>query len=250
MKFYDRYLNGEDGRIVYNDIYKLGFKAFEDQYFDDIQNVLTETFSRVASNLKIIFDEFNNLGYVFKTEFQFNFERPLLKPLPDTDSLLYKLDEAVMDFGKIPYSLKVFYQIVGACNFSWDYEKKPDLFWHCADPIQICSLDDVLSEVSNDDWKEYLNEVLEDGTSQPPYLELASDYLHKDNISGGLVYSIELTKEPAIDSRFLNEPNATTFINYLRICMENCGFSRITYPDYSNDYKAFFKNVKPRLKMI
>ncbi|WP_426667723.1 hypothetical protein ACPPVU_17000 [Mucilaginibacter sp. McL0603] len=250
MTFYNRYINGEDSRSVYSDIYNLGQEAFSDKYFDDVQSLLTETFNRVAFNLQIILSELNNINYAFKTEFRFNFERPLLRPLPDTDELLVKLDNATNDIGRIPLSLKLFYKIVGSCNFAWDYENRPDMFWKCADPIQINSLDDIVDYVSDDGWKEYLNEILEDDHSQLPYLELAADYLHKDNISGGLPYSIQLTKQPSIDSLFLNEPNGTTFINYLRICMENCGFSRITKAEYENDYLEFFTKMKPQLKKI
>jgi hypothetical protein len=124
------------------------------------------------------------------------------------------------------------------------------MFWEYADPIQINSLDDIVSYVSDGDWKEYMDEVLEDDNSQYASIELAADYYHKDNISGGPPYSIQITREPSIDSLFLNEPNETTFINYLRICMENCGFSRITEPEYKNNYKAFFEKVKPQLKKI
>lgn len=250
MKFYDRYISGEDGRSVYNDIYNLGELAFHNEYFDDVNNVLTETFKRIVDNLNIIFEELNVIEYAFKTEFQFNFEKPLLRPLPNTDELLAQLDKLVEGFGQVPYSLKMFYKIVGACNFGWDYEKVPKKYWECADPIQICSLDDLVSEVSDDDWKDYLIETLEEDPSQFPCLELAADYLHKDNISGGLPYSIQITKEISVDGLFLNEPNETTFINYLRICMENCGFARITKPEYKNEYKEFFEKVKPRLKMI
>ncbi|SHN34468.1 hypothetical protein [Mucilaginibacter sp. OK098] len=250
MIFYNRYINGEDGRSVYSDIYNLRQEAFSDKYFDDIQSVLTETFNRVVFNLEIIFSELKNINYAFKTEFQCNSERPLLRPLPDTDELLVKLNSATSDFGQIPLSLKLFYKIVGSCNFAWDYDNRPEMFWKCADPIQINSIDDIVNYVSDDDWTEYLSEALEDDNSQSPYLELAADYLHKDNISGGPPYSIQLTKEPSIDGLFLNEPNETTFINYLRICMENCGFSRITNAEYENDYKEFFAKIKPQLKNI
>lgn len=250
MKFYDRYINDEDGKSVYSDICNLGREAFTDQYFDDIQNVVSETFNRVAFNLEIIFSELKNINYAFSTEFDCNFENPLLSPLPDTDELLIKLDEAIKDFGYVPYSLKLFYRIVGSCNFGWDYYRKPQIFWKYADPIQIYSLDSLVSEVSSDDWKEYLNEILEDDPAQLPYLELAADCFHKDNVSGGLPYSIQITTEPAIDSMFLNEANGTTFINYLRICMENCGFPRMTNPENKNDYEVFFAKVKPQLKKI
>jgi hypothetical protein len=250
MNFYDRYVNREDGRTIYNEIDKLGSKAFESENFAEIQQVLTETFQRVTYNLDIIYSELRKINYAFKTEYKFNFEKPLLRPLPGTDELLIALDNELMEFGHVPYSLKMFYKIVGGCNFVWDYEKTPEMYWECADPIQIGSLDDVVSEVSTGDWKEYLREGLLEGDYEFPHIQLAADYLHKDNISGGPPYSIQLTKEPCIDSLFLNEPNETTFINYLRICMENCGFSRIAKPEYKNDYQNFFEKVRSHLKMI
>ena len=249
MDFYNRYINGEDGRSVYNDIYALGQDAFNDKNFDDVQKVMIETFNRVAFNLEIIFSALKSIKYAFKTEFQCSSDKPLLAPLPNTDELLLKLDKATSGFGQVPYSLKLFYKIVGTCNFGWDYENRPELFWEYADPIQITSLDDLVSYISDDDWKEYMSEELENG-AQYPYLELAADYYHKDNVSGGLPYSIQITKAPCIDSLFLNEPNGTNFINYLRICMENCGFSRIAEPAYKNDYQEFFDKVKPQLKKI
>lgn len=250
MNFHDRYINGEDGRIIYNEIYNLGQQAFTANYFVDIHNVLTETFNRVAYNLDIILIELKNINYAFKTEFKYNFEIPILKPLPNADELFLQLENGVKDLGQIPYSLKLFYKIVGSCNFGWDYNKRPEIVWECADPIQICSLEDLLPEVLCGDWKEYMNELIEDDESQFPCLELSADYLHKDNISGGLPYAIQLTKEACIDSLLMNEPNNTTFINYLRICMENCGFSRITKLKYDNDYQNFTKRVRPQLKMI
>jgi hypothetical protein len=170
--------------------------------------------------------------------------------LSNTDSLLKPLDDAVKDFGYVPYSLQMFYKIVGACNFAWDYESKPELFWHCADPIQICSLDDLVAYVSDDDWKDHQNEIIAEGNAESAELELAADYLHKDNISGGPAYSILLSKEKCIDATFLNESHETSFINYLRICMENCGFSKIAAPEYGNDYADFFARVRPQLKEI
>ena len=250
MKFYDRYLSGEDSRSIYNDIYCLGATAFQDQYFEDIHSVLTETFLRVAFNLEIIYAELKKINYCFKENFEANYQKPLLSPLSDTEQLLTRLEEAVADFGQIPLSLKLFYSIVGSCNFVWDYDTKPVMLWQYADPIQISSLDDLVNYISEDDWRKYMNEIIADDPSQHPHIELAADYLHKDNISGGPPYSIQITKDRSIDSLFLNEPNNTTFIDYLRICMENCGFSRIAKPESNNDYQSFFDLVKPQLRSI
>jgi hypothetical protein len=62
----------------------------------------------------------------------------------------------------------------------------------------------------------------------------------------GQAYSLQLTPKPSIDGQFLYEEHDTTFINYLRICFDNCGFSRITNPEYDNDYQSLFDKVKNR----
>jgi len=247
MTLYDRYLKGET-ETVYGDIHKLADNAFLPENFIDIEKVLIETFKRVTYDLDVIYKELVNINYLFRTNFKYNFERPLVKPLPDTDLLLAKLDELVQPFGFVPHSLKMFYKTVGACNFSWDYDTSEDFIWQFADPIQIVSLDDLVAEVSDEynlsDMKDYYED---DGFVS---IQLSADYLHKDNISGGQAYSLQLTPKPSIDGQFLYEEHNTTFINYLRICFDNCGFSRITNPEYNNDYQSLFDKVKPQLKPI
>lgn len=247
MTLYDRYINGQTEQ-VHQDILALKQTAFLQPYLSDIDKVLTETFTRVAYNIDIIYSELKSIGYLFKTEFNHNFERPRHKPLQDTDIMLDKLDKAVKPFGYVPLSLKYFYRIVGGVNFVWDYETSDEFMWELADPIQVGSLDAVLETVTGKYWHEEMQDVVDEECVS--YLELAADDLHKDNISGAGPYSLEMTKEPSVDSLFLNEPNNTTFINYLRICFDNCGFPGITRSDLQNDYQAFFDKVKPQLKLI
>ena len=248
MTLYDKYISGQTEQ-VYQDIYALGQDAFLPDNLPDIERVLTETFNRVAYNLDIIYAELKNINYNFKTEFEYNSERPFIRPLTDTEELLTKLDNAAKPFGFVPLSIKSFYRIVGSCNFVWDYDTNENIIWQCSDPIQISSLDDLVSYVADEYWATDMKERLAD-YSEFPFLDVAADYLHKDNISGGPPYSIQITKEPSIDSLFLNEPHNTTFIDYLRTCFENCGFPRITEPKYKNDYQSFFDKVKPQLKPI
>lgn len=247
MTLYDRYINGQTDQ-VYQDILNLEQTAFLPAYLPDIDNVLTEMFQRVAYNLDIIYVELANINYIFKTEFKHNFDRPLHKPLPDTNFLLDRLDEDVKPFGFVPLSLKYFYKIVGGVNFVWDYETNDKLMWQLADPIQIASLDAIVEAVTDKYWLEEMQDAVDE--EDIPYLELSADELHKDNISGAEPYSLELTGQPSIDSLFLNEPNNTTLINYLRICFDNCGFPSIQRPNYGNDYQTFFDKVKPQLKQI
>lgn len=247
MTLYERYLNGETEQVC-NDIVVLGETAFSHVYRDEVDKVLTELFTRVAYNLNIIYAELQRIGYLFKTEFQHNFERPLHAPLPNTDDLLTTLNEAVIPFGYVPLSLQYFYKIVGGVNFVWDYETSDEFMWDMADPIQVASLDATVETVTNKYWPQEMEEKIDEGDAL--YLELAADDLHKDNVSGGPAYSLEITKDPSVDGLFLNDPHATTFINYLRICFEYCGFPSINRPEHKNDYQSFFDKVKPQLKQI
>lgn len=247
MTLYRRYLNGETN-TVYDAIAKLGPKAFDPAHYADIQQVLAETFDRVAYNLEVIYEELVNMNYLFRKEYRSSFERPLTKPFDDTEQLLEKLELAVKPFGYVPESLKMFYRKVGGCNFGWDYDTNEDYFWEYADPIQVAALDDLVDEVTDPDWQEDMRQYFEE--DQIAFLELAADYYHKDNASGGPPYSMQITPRPSIDGLFLNEEHNTTFIDYLRITFDNCGFSRITHPACANDYQELLAKVKPRLLKI
>jgi hypothetical protein len=151
------------------------------------------------------------------------------------------LENALKRFGYVPLSLKMFYTIVGSCNFGWDYDTRSDIPWVGADPIAIIPVSDLLDEV-----KEYEA----DDDNEPIGITVAADYYHKDNISGGAPYSIELTSMPSVDSRFLDEEHDTTFINYLRIALSGGGFSRFDTVTDLPDFMDYFEKVKPKLKPI
>lgn len=127
MTFLDRYENGET-REVYSDIYKLGQAAFSKEHFSDVEAVVTETMKRVAYNLSIIHNELEKINYCFKHEIRNNFDAPLNQPVADVENILVQLEQAVAPFGSVPLSLKLFYKIVGSCNFAPDYESTGGLF--------------------------------------------------------------------------------------------------------------------------
>lgn len=236
--FLERYKNGET-RTVYDEIMDLQDKSFSQENYSDILNVLNESCNRITYNLNIIFNELSAIGYNFSTGTQYNFEKPLVRPLPNTDKLLTQLDKLVKPYGYVPESIKMFYKVVGSCNFAWDYDSNASIPWEGADPIQIAPLDDLLSE---------LEEIVEE--DEPlEYLELSADYLHKDNISGGPAYAIAITSSPSIDGAFVNEEHNTTFIDYLRVTFENCGFSRAQYIN-DPEFSKLVKKVRPMLKPI
>lgn len=248
MNLYERYVSG-DTITVYAEIASLREEAFNAVYYGDVVAVLEETFKRTSYNLSVIYEALLRDNYHFKEQIKYNFDHPLLKPLPNVEELLNTLDEAVKPFGFVPLSIKTFYRVVGSCNFAWDYTTNKNFRWNMADPIQVVSLDDVVTSVTDKYWHDDIRNYVEDENFGCAFLELSADDLHKDNVSGGAPYSLEITKRPSVDSHFLNEPNNTTFINYLRICMEHCGFPGMGNTRHNNDYQNFF-DVKPQLKAI
>jgi hypothetical protein len=243
ITFLERYKNGET-RTVYDDIMSLQTGYISQEQRLDILSVLNESCNRVAHNLNIIYKELLAIDYNFNKETEYNWQRPLLRPLPDTEKLLLELDQLVGPNGHVPESIKMFYRVVGACNFTWDYHTKEDIPWEGADPIQIIPLGDLLSELRA---FEPHPDIAEDVPLDS--LDLCADYLHKDNISGAGPYGIEITGSPSIDALFLYEEHETTFIDYLRITFENCGFSRGQEID-DPEFVQFVEKVKPQLLPI
>ncbi len=246
MTFLKRYLEGET-KQVYQEIHNLGQEAFTPKYLPDIESVLEETFKRVFFNLEILYNELKAINYLFNEHPKFNFEKPFHKPLPNTEQLLNELDSVVRPFGYVPLSLKYFYRIVGGVNFVWDYETNDHFMWDMADPVQVCSLDSLAEEVTDQYWKEDIQYYVDDENFGCAFLNLSADDLHKDNVSGGQQYALKITKQPSVDADFLNEPNDTTFIDYLRIVFDYGGFPG--NPE-SERYHEFLKQIKPELKAI
>ena len=233
MNLLERYLHG-DTIEVYEEIERMGQDAFERSRFREIKAVLNETMTRVVYNLDVIQSALFSEKYCFKKNPRYNFEFPLLKPRWGAQLRIHRLERTVRKFGNVPLSLKVFYKVVGSCNFAWDYDSNDTIPWEGADPIQIFPVADLLTEAKQIEPDD-----------EPIGLPISADYYHKDNISGGPAYSVELTIDPKVDSRFLNEEHETTFVNYLRIALENCGFSRAYAIRDLPDFISYCKKVKP-----
>ena len=248
MTYYDRYCKGECEQ-VHAEILDLGTDAFAPEFFPDVDRVLTETFLRVNHNLCVIHGELLDIDYPFRETYRSPSEMPIHAPLPDTDALLVQLQSSVAQFGHVPFSLQYFYKLVGGVNFAWDPAKREPP-WPLADPLQIASLDSVVEEVTNESWHLRMQEILDHDFFGVSSLDLSADAYHKDNLSGGEAYTLQLTKKPSIDSELLNEPNHTTFIAFLRISFDSCGFPGMARPGNPADFRKFCDIVLPKLKQI
>ena len=91
----------------------------------------------------------------------------------------------------LPVSLRAFWEVVGGINFVWDYERgdAPDLGVNLPmdemDPLCV----DAPEEVTRlfEEWEERRSGV-DPELADPFNLDLAPDYLHKANTSGGGPY--------------------------------------------------------------
>jgi hypothetical protein len=83
----------------------------------------------------------------------------------------------------------------------------------------------------------------------PFNLDLAPDYLHKANISGGAPYGIELPFLGA-DPVFANEAHELPFVDYLRLCFRWAGFPLLE--DYADrrDVREFLQVMGEGLELF
>jgi hypothetical protein len=115
----------------------------------------------------------------------------------------------------LPISLRAFWEAVGGINFVWDYEsgKAPDLGVDLPmdemDPLCV-DAPEVETHVF-EEWEEQRSGI-DPELADPLNLDLAPDYLHKVNISGGGPYGIELPFL-GVDPVFANEALELPFVD-------------------------------------
>ena len=141
----------------------------------------------------------------------------------------------------IPLSLRTFWEVVGGINFVWDYEcgRAPtlgvDLPMDEMDPLCVDPPEDVTHLF--EEWQDQRSDVNPE-LADPFNLDLAPDYLHKANISGGPPYGIELPFLGA-DPIFANEAHGLQFVDYLRLCFRWAGFPRLERHAGRTDVREF-----------
>ena len=145
--------------------------------------------------------------------------RAHVPPAADTANLLKRLEKKA---GRLPLSLRTFYQVVGAVDLQGSH---PSLSAKnstiCPDPLVVFPLEDVLA------GEEEMAE--DDGNTR---LQLAPDDLHKADTSGGEPYEIAVPDARA-DGEFLNERHGLLFVDYLRLAFHFGGFPG--YEGYDRD---------------
>jgi hypothetical protein len=184
----------------------------------EVLEVAEAAMQRVAQNADLIAGQLSALGW-----------RPLYAGLrtppraPD-EAQIERL--VALSGAPVPPTLLAFWRVVGGINWVWDYDagQPPDpgfdlpleehdaLCIHAPESIEEC-----LAE-----WTEE-NEDVEPELREPLRIDLAPDYLHKANISGGMPYGVELPFAGA-DPVVRWEPHELPLLDYLRVAFHWAGF--------------------------
>jgi uncharacterized protein DUF6745 len=198
LPLFDRYVAGEYEK-VWNELIALGPNVREDPHAADALAVAYETMRRVAANVIELNARLQALGY------QATSTQPHLPPGPKAHKQVARLEKAA---GALPLSLCAFYEVVGAVDWIGEHPSlSPRTDSVAPDPLVVFPVEEALA-------------LCEDGVES---IIIASDDLHKTNISGGEPYEIEVPDLGA-DGKFLNERHELYFVEYLRLVFRFGGF--------------------------
>ena len=176
----------------------------------EVPDSLERRLVTVRTELTVLVELLRDNGYQFHRP-----KEALLDPDPNAGDVLRQLEQ---ELGPIPAALSGFYLIVGSVDFSGQH---PD--WsgcEYPDPIMVEPIAYSLVELRS--WKENCEDLGKDevGAFELP---ISPDYYHKENVSGGPPYAIQLP-DSEFDPPLLNEWHETTFLGFLDLCIRYCGF--------------------------
>jgi hypothetical protein len=208
-----RYRAG-DHALVWSEMVGLGPEIRESaELLVEAEAVARDTMRRVRRNVEHLERALRVVGY------RFDAERPgvqwpsrvLTDPGADDAARVDAIEAAI---GPIPLSIRAFLLEVGGVAFSGTLPG-----WHVRylDALEACTsletLQDHLLDMRSQEWAA----GVEDAPAGTVLLELASDYLHKANISGGMPYGVFLP-DPGADAlwRFDDLHDGLFFVEYLR----------------------------------
>ena len=222
MTLLERYISGE-----YKEVWA-EMVAGTDKYgqlitHSDAERVATETMRRVRANLETIVERLTAIGYEFGV---YPDGDPLYQPhapLGETQGANEKIDQMTALVGTMPLSLRAFYQQVGSVCLAGRFPDEADktINWGM-DALWVEPLDLERLEREFADWQDAIEEQSEE-ESEPFCWNFSPDDFHKDNTSGGEPYFIVFPCHSA-DALVEGDWHHTTFVDYLRICLEWSGF--------------------------
>jgi hypothetical protein len=115
MTYLDRYLAGDHER-VWSELFLMGEEVRGPELFGDAWEVALETMRRVRANVETVQSRLAELGYPFLDP-----EGAHLPPRPGVAEEIARFEA---DFGRLPLSLRAFYEVVGSVNWIQDRRRR------------------------------------------------------------------------------------------------------------------------------
>ena len=212
MDYVDRYRNGEHVE-VWDELQALGPAVRGEAHFSQAQQVAAETMRRVKRNCESLASRLRAMGYDFG-KYPDGSRRTYNPPpiTPPSKAIRSDCSELETQAGPLPISLVAFWQEVGAVDLVGMHRGWPSGL----DPLVVDPPEGALSFLFD----------LEGGEADPDgatfFAGLAPDDLHKDNVSGGDPYGVNLPN-PSADFKFQNERHGLLFVPYLRLAILRWG---------------------------
>jgi hypothetical protein len=191
------------------------------------------TMERIRRNVERLTEKLNVGGYPFDT-----CSPAWAPPKRSVTDDIERIETAVG--APVPVTLRAFWTVVGEVHWKYTENNAVSSLWRGlplreADPLCCLSAHDAWFAI--EEWQQEL-ELGHPEAVGPPSLELAPDYLHKANISGG-AYGVTIPNE-AVDPLFENEEHGLPFVDYLRLCFRWAGFPRLERQNLSVEGQRTF----------
>ena len=199
MDYLARYLAGERVQVT-RELSRLA--PCSDALRAEAWGVAKEAMSRVAYNCLLLTERLKARGYNFSVYCDAEDDGGTQAPIMALDDNgADAIDQLAARFGPLPITLECFWRVFGSVAFTGTHPGFPAML----DPLVVFPADALIEEA------EYI-EHDEDGYF---HFALSPDELHKDNISGGMPYSVALP-QATFDFRLLYEARDVDFLDYLR----------------------------------
>jgi hypothetical protein len=230
-----RYRRGEH-TAVWNEL--RAHEAIKEDCRAEALAVAAETMIRVARCADLLAERLASRGWIALTG--------RLRWLPGSADSAIMHDIEQFTRAPLPPSLRAFWDGVGGIDFVWNYENGkpapdlgPDIAMVEMDPLCVDSPEHVKYLLA--EWEEQRSKV-DPELDDPCALDLAPDFWHKANISGGASYGIELPYLGA-DPVFAHEEHGLRFVDYLRLAFRWGGFPRLERHRDDIDVRRFVVEI-------
>jgi len=212
---------------VWHELRQLGAAVREPEIRAEAQLVCDEMAVRARHNIEVIVERLTQDGFRFHTND--DEQTPVTPHFPPTPTAAQHADWLEQRFGPVPLTLLSWIRLVGDVWLVGTHPEWPTS--DSADPLVIQVEGSHHPEWSIQDyftskWEQWHEDTEGDPEWGPFILNLAPDYLHKANVSGGAPYGMRLP-DACADGLFRAEMGMP-FVEYLNWVFRRAGFPHYT----------------------